>query len=117
MSVAGVYRSLCFVVLSGVLAGPAAFSQQATAAPKNVILMIADGTGANPIAATGMYTGMPGKQVFDGPGWLKSSSSTYPLRTSEEPDAGPSGLMQDPDAVYDPAKNWNTAPVSTEARG
>ncbi len=33
---------------------------------KNIILMIADGTGANTMAATGMYTGKLGRQVFDG---------------------------------------------------
>lgn len=80
---------------------------------KNVILMISDGTGTNTIAATGMYTGKLGKQVFDGPNWTKSYVSTYPLRTGEMPIAGAEGLAQDPDAVYDPARNWDTTPVST----
>jgi alkaline phosphatase len=112
-----VFRRLCLVAAVGVLAVSAALGQQAPAAPRNVILMIADGSGSSAITATGMYTGKLGKQVFDGPGWAKFWVSTYPLRTTEAPVAGPAGLMQDPDAVYDPAKNWNTAPVSTKTRG
>jgi alkaline phosphatase len=76
--------------------------------------MIADGSGANVIAATGMYTGKLGKQVFDAPEWVKSWVSTYPLRTAENPIAGAEGLAQDPDTVYDPAKNWDTVPVSSK---
>jgi alkaline phosphatase len=82
-------------------------------APKNVIVMIADGAGANVIAATGMYAGKSGKQVFDSAEWVKAWVSTYPLRTAEMPIAGAAGLAQVPDAVYDPAKNWDTSPVST----
>ena len=78
---------------------------------KNVILMIADGTGTNTIAATGMYTGKLGKQIFDGATWTKSYVSTYPLRTGETPIAGSAGLAQDPATVYDPAKNWDTVRV------
>src|SRR6266850_7923295 len=51
--------------------------------PKNVILMISDGTGANTIAATGMYTGKLGKEIYDGANWTKAWSSTYALRTSD----------------------------------
>jgi alkaline phosphatase len=80
---------------------------------KNVILMIADGSGANTIAATGMYTGKLGNQIFDGLNWTKSFVSTYPLRTGNKPVAGPEGLSQDPHAVYDPAKNWDTTQVTT----
>jgi alkaline phosphatase len=76
--------------------------------------MIADGSGANAIAATGMYTGKLGKQVFDGPEWTKAWVSTYPLRTAETPIPTPLGLAQDPYAVYDPAKNWDTNPVTTK---
>jgi len=76
---------------------------------KNIILMISDGTGTNTIAATGMYTGKLGKQIFDGADWTKSYVSTYPLRTGETPIAGSAGLTQDPATVYDPAKNWDTS--------
>ena len=95
---------------------PGAVAQPAGGMPKNVILMEADGSGANAIVATGMYTGKLGKQIFDGPAWVKSWVSTYPLRTGDTPSAGPAGLAQDPEAVYDPAKNWDTTPVTT-ARG
>ena len=89
----------------------------ASADPKNVILMIADGSGANTIAATGMYTGKLGKQLFDGPAWTKSWVSTYPLRLGGSPEAGNEGMKQDLDAVYDPAKYWNTTPVTTSKGG
>jgi alkaline phosphatase len=108
-----VFRRLCLVAFTGVLAAPGALGQQPPAAPKNIILMIADGSGASAISATGMYTGKLGKQVFEGQGWVRSWVSTYPLRTSEAPIQGPSGLQQDPEALYDPAKNWNTTPVTT----
>ena len=81
--------------------------------PKNIILMISDGTGTNTIAATGMYTGKLGKQIYDGLVWTKAYVSTYPLRTGETPIEGPQGLAQDPEAVYDPAKNWDTRLVTT----
>src|SRR5262245_2628232 len=58
---------------------------------KNIILMISDGTGTNTIAATGMYTGKLGKQIYDGPNWTKAYVSTYPLRTGETPLEGPAG--------------------------
>ena len=111
-------RTLLFlsaVVFSfGALRGPAA--QPAGGSPKNVILMEADGSGANAIVGTGMFTGKLGKQIFDGPPWVKSWISTYPLRTGDDPITGAAGLAQDPDTVYDSAKNWDTTPVTT-ARG
>ena len=91
--------------------------QAASAARKNVILMIADGSGASAIAANGMYTGKLGKQIFDGRDWIKTWSSTYPLRTGDTPMPGAAGLAQDPNTLYDPAKNWDTTPVTTRARG
>jgi alkaline phosphatase len=103
------------------LAGLGAFDASAQGAnagrPKNIILMIADGSGANAIAATGMYTGKLGKQIFDGPNWVKSWSSTYPLRTGTKPVPGPEGLAQIAASVYDPAKNWDTTPVTTTTAG
>jgi len=112
MIASSVFRSVMVVALAAFVSSEAT-GQQRTAAPKNVILMIADGTGASAIAATGMYAGKLGKQVFDGPEWTKTWSSTYPLRTGENPASGPAGLAQDPNAVYDPAKNWDTTPVTT----
>ena len=102
-----------FVAAIAIAAVGCAQSAESVTRAKNVILMISDGTGTNTIAATGMYTGKLGKQVFDGPNWTKSYVSTYPLRTEETPIEGPDGLTQDPETVYDPAKNWDTTPVAT----
>ncbi len=104
----GLFAAFAFVVFSD-----AARTADANLRPKNIILMIADGTGTNTIAATGMYTGKLGKQIFDGDGWTKTDVSTYPLRTGEAPREGPQGLAQDPSVIYDPAKNWDTTPVTT----
>ncbi len=96
------------------LASPLGFAAQQPGEPlriKNVILMVADGSGANSIAATGMYTGKLGKEIFDGPEWTKSWVSTYPLRTGNTAIPGPDGLKQDPDTIYDPVKNWDTTPL------
>jgi alkaline phosphatase len=99
--------------LTCIVTADIAHTADATLRPKNVILMLSDGTGANTIAATGMYAGKLGKQIYDGEAWTKSYVSTYPLRTTETPIDGPRGLTQDPDVVYDPAKNWDTTPVTT----
>ena len=103
---------VCFATAIASMAAAVQAAEPVTRA-KNIILMISDGTGANTIAATGMYTGKLGKQIYDGPSWTKSFVSTYPLRTAETPITGPAGLAQDPDAVYDPAKNYDTARVET----
>jgi alkaline phosphatase len=92
------------------------YSRAADIAPaKNIILMIADGSGANSIAATGMYTGKLGKQIYDGPNWTKAWSSTYGLRTKDKPIPGREGLAQDPETVYNSAKNWDTAAIPAVA--
>lgn len=96
-----------------VVASDVARTADANLRPKNIILMISDGTGTNTIAATGMYTGKLGKQIYDGPAWTKSYVSTYPLRTGRVPMPGPAGLTQDPQTVYNPAKNWDTTPITT----
>jgi len=108
-------RRLVVVLLAlAVSSFSSAGAPQTTAGPtraKNVILMISDGTGANTIAATGMYAGKLGKQIYDGREWIKSFASTYPLRTSDDPIPGPKGLEQDPSTIYDPVQNWDTTPV------
>ena len=115
----GMLRALPVLAFAAVMAAVQVPSSAAAPAPraKNVILMIADGSGASAIAATGMYTGKLGKEIFDGPNWVKSWSSTYPLRTGTKPIPGPEGLAQNPDVVYDPAKNWDTTPVTTTTTG
>jgi alkaline phosphatase len=113
---AGRGRLLLIATFSAAIASTAIDAAQAAESAtraKNIILMVADGTGANTIAATGMYTGKLGKQVFDGAAWTRVYASTYPLRTGETPVAGPAGLVQDPEAVYSPQKNWDTARVAT----
>jgi len=102
-----------FAAIMASTAIDSAQSAESVTRAKNIILMISDGTGANTITATGMYTGKLSKQVFDGPNWTKSYVSTYPLRTGETPIADPIGLAQDPETVYDSAKNWDTTPVTT----
>ena len=46
--------------------------------------MEADGSGANAIVATGMYTGKLGKQVFDGPEWASADQRPALLRSSKQ---------------------------------
>src|SRR5690242_14344831 len=99
--------------VTSLITADVAYTADANLSPKNIILMISDGTGTNTIAATGMYTGKLGKQIYDGDAWTKAYVSTYPLRTRETPLDGPQGLAQDPDTVYSSAKNWDTTPVST----
>ena len=78
-------------------------------AAKNVIVMVADGSGFNSWDATSMYQGRwdPARksstQVYDGPGWMRYSCSTFPLNTSKAP---AKRGMQDPKLIYDPTKAW-----------
>ena len=90
----GRVRTLSVAGLALIVVVDAAQAVEGNTRPKNVILMIADGTGANTIAATGMYTGKLGKQIFDGPDWTKSYVSTYPLRTGR--DSAPRTRWLDP---------------------
>jgi len=75
-------------------------------AAKNVIIMVADGAGFNTWRATSMYQGKLGKQVFDGPEWVKLAVCTHPLNQSRKP-LGTN--VQEPGLVYDPAKAWSAA--------
>jgi alkaline phosphatase len=108
-------RHLCGMSLAAlVLASFPGIAAQQPGEPlriKNVIVMIADGSGAYSIAATSMYAGKLGKEIFDGPEWTKTFVSTYPLRTGNKPIPGADGLKQDPNTIYDPAKNWDTTPM------
>jgi alkaline phosphatase len=109
---------LAWVAAAGLMAALQACGDSGQAAnsggTKNVILMIADGSGASAIAADGMYSGKLGKQIFDGRDWTKAWVSTYPLRSDDRPKPGAEGLAQDPATLYDPAKNWDTTPVKTK---
>ncbi|MEN6449895.1 MAG: alkaline phosphatase [Thermoguttaceae bacterium] len=77
-----------------------------TQAAKNVILMVADGAGENTWLAASMYQGRVGKQVYDQPGWVRLSCSTYPLNLSHTPTGD---VKQDRTLVYDPSKAWDAA--------
>jgi alkaline phosphatase len=88
-----------------------AWSSPAWAA-KNVILMIADGSGHNTWQATSMYQGRLGKQVYDQPDWVTSACTTYPLNLLPRPTGN---LKQTPSIVYSPAKAWDgTRPKDQE---
>jgi alkaline phosphatase len=113
LRVIGRFFPLFIAGVTPLVTADVAHTADANLRPKNIILMISDGTGTNTIAATGMYAGKLGKQIYDGEAWTKAYVSTYPLRTRETPLDGPQGLAQDPDTVYSSAKNWDTTPVST----
>jgi alkaline phosphatase len=91
-------------VLAITVLGFAILACREAQAAKNVILMIADGSGHNTWLATSMYQGKVGKQVYDQAGWLKLACSTYPLSTSNKPTGD---LAQVPSLVYNPALAWN----------
>ena len=84
---------------------------------KNLIVMIADGAGANTLEATRLYLqslqphdprgGEAGSLVVDGPGFHDTFQSTYPLDTRTVPGSD----EQNPLTVYDPAKNYDTTPI------
>lgn len=78
---------------------------------KNVIVMISDGAGYNTLQAVRDYTGAP--VLMDGAGWTGVAQSTYPLRNRP---AAPGSLVQDPNAVYSPAKAYDTTPVAGNSK-
>jgi alkaline phosphatase len=75
---------------------------------KNVIIMISDGAGYNSWLAASMYQGKVGKQVYDRPGWVRVSSTTYPLSRSNKPTGK---LEQDESIMYDPIKAWDISRI------
>lgn len=105
-------RALCEKMWSGLFAAIlfGCWLSSAAAAPKYVILMIADGSGFNTWNATSMYQGkwdaakQQSTQVYDGQGWVKLACCTYPMNTSKTPSR--TG-KQEADLVYDPTKAWD----------
>jgi alkaline phosphatase len=81
-------------------------------AAKNVILMIADGSGFGAWQAASMYEGKwdaakrQSTQVYDGPGWVKYACTTYPLSLSKRPTGK---TAQEPALCYQEQKAWDTA--------
>ncbi|NUQ65758.1 MAG: alkaline phosphatase [Pirellulales bacterium] len=86
----------------------------AAAEVKNVILMVADGGGFNSWKAASLYQGKFGKQVYDGPGWVKHAVSTYALSRSNSPQK--TGI-QESDLVYAPARAWDRSPGGGVRKG
>jgi alkaline phosphatase len=83
-------------------------------AAKNVIIMVSDGAGYNSWLAASMYQGKVGKQAYDQPGWLKISSTTYPLNCSNKA-AG--NAEQDKAVIYDPFKATRTGAKPSDCPG
>lgn len=83
--------------------------------PRNIILLVADGGGANALQATRLFTGRP--LAVDSGEWGGSWVATYKLRGGDKPRPGPEGLAQDPAMVYDSAKAWSAVPVEGELKG
>lgn len=77
-------------------------------AAKNVIIMVSDGAGFNVWAASDMYEGKLGKQVYDQPGWVRLGCTTFPLNHTGKPTGDE---KQDARLVYDPAKAWDATPI------
>ena len=84
------------------------------APPKNIIVFIADGCGANTHRAFELWRGEPA--IYRSPGWFHGSAATYALRLGLR-SSGPDPLWQDPRIVYDPAKAWDTTPAEGSVAG
>lgn len=82
--------------------------------PKNVIVMIADGSGYNMLQATRLWTGEP--LEMDGPEWIKLAQATYALRRGRAFRRDLEPLAQDPGMLYDPKRNYDPTPVPGEHR-
>jgi alkaline phosphatase len=102
----------------------------ATASPiRNVIVMIADGAGFNTLQSTRYYlqgladgdprAGAAGRTlVADGPTFTATAQSTYPLDTRTTPVPGEGGTAQNPNTVYNPARNYDfTRVAGTDPNG
>lgn len=101
------------IVLIVVIAVHLLFADTAQAA-KNVILMIADGSGHNTWLAASLYQAKPARQAYDQPGWQRFACSTYPLNRSTRPTGD---NLQDQSVIYDPLQAWNTAALNTKKPG
>lgn len=103
------FQILVAVLLTAAAPAPALCEPRA---PRNIILMIADGAGADVLAAA-----RSGGALAVDRGFRATQQSVYPLRPGDVPVAGPAGLAQDPDAAYVPARAWDTTPVAGEVDG
>ena len=76
-------------------------------AAKNVILMVSDGAGYNTWLATSFYRGKRGAEVYDQPGWLHLSATTYPLSVADKPGQTAGRLRW---LAYSPSLAWDPFP-------
>ncbi|MCC6285073.1 MAG: alkaline phosphatase [Phycisphaerales bacterium] len=83
--------------------------------PRNIIVFVADGGGANAHRATEMWQGGP--PAWQGRDWYRASVATFALRRGQRPPSGLDALAQDPAQVFDPVKAWDAAPVEGESGG
>ena len=93
-------------------AQPVAPSASPPAEPKNIIVFIADGCGANTHRTFELWRGA--SMVYQGPEWDRHSAATHALRGGVKP-TGPDPLLQAPRFVYDPPKAWDTTPTDARA--
>lgn len=103
-------RTLATAILLAAVCQPALAADM----PKNVIVMIADGAGHNTLAATRFWKGAP--LTMDSGPWVRASMATYGLRLDRKVPEGGDAYAQDPDAIYDSAKAWDTRPVKGMAK-
>ncbi len=95
---------------ASLMVSTAALAVTPIAGVKNVIVLINDGGGYTVYDATRLYLGAP--LVTDGPGFKKTSVSTYPLRSDGPLNNVPGTDAQAADVVYNSAKYWDTTPVA-----
>ncbi|HZW09728.1 MAG TPA: alkaline phosphatase [Phycisphaerales bacterium] len=83
--------------------------------PRNIIVFVADGCGANTHRAFELWRGEPA--LYRGGAWAEHSVATFALRKPARPDRDRPPLAQDPALVYRPDAAWSTAPTDREAGG
>lgn len=84
-------------------------TQPTTAVPKNIIVMVADGTGYSLQDAARFWSGKP--LIIDAPGWGRLSMATYSLRRTRQPLRDVAADAQDPAIVYDPQRHYDPTPI------
>ena len=91
----------------------ATHAAQPIAGVKNIIILINDGAGYTVYDAGRLFNGKP--LTTDGPGFVATNLSTYPLRPDSQAAAKPNNVpgvkTQDPLSVYDPSLFWDTTLV------
>lgn len=105
------------LILAGVAACVAAAAPAATVAPiagvKNVIVLVNDGAGFTVYDAARLYLGT--RLASDGPGFVTTAVSTFPLRPDSSANNKPGSKAQDPATVYSSAKFWDTTALDGQS--